>query len=61
MLRQRGDGASELLQDTDEAIASGAPRPVVNGRFPWARGAMMPPDILHVLPPLPDELQVPPR
>ena len=57
VLRQRGDGRLELLQDTDEAIASGAPRPVVNGRFPWARGAMMPPDILHVLPPLPDELQ----
>ena len=34
-----------------------APRPVVNGRFPWARGAMMPPDILQVLPPLPEELQ----
>ena len=56
-LRQRGDGLAELLQDTDEEIASGAPRPVVNGRFPWARGAMMPPEILHVLPPLPDELQ----
>ena len=56
VLRQRGDGLPEL-EDTDEEIASGTARPAVNGRFPWARGAMMPPDILHALPPLPEELQ----
>jgi hypothetical protein len=57
VLRQRGDGLAGLLENTDEESTSGAMRPVVNGRFPWARGAMMPPDILHVLPPLPEELQ----
>ena len=41
VLRQRGDGLPEL-EDTDEEIASGTARPAVNGRFPWARGAMMP-------------------
>jgi len=57
VLQQRGDGLSELLEDTDEEIAPGTARPAVNGRFPWARGAMMPPNILDVLPPLPEELQ----
>jgi len=56
-LRRRGDGLAEPLEDTDDESISGAMRPVVNGRFPWARGAMMPPDILHVLPPLAEELQ----
>ena len=55
VLMQRGDGAGEL--EADEEVPAGTPRPVVNGRFPWARGAMMPPDILLALPPLPEELQ----
>jgi hypothetical protein len=57
VLRQRGDGAGELLADADEEVPADAARPFVNRRFPWARGAMMPPDILQALPPLPEELQ----
>jgi hypothetical protein len=57
ILRQRGDDVGEGLADADEEVAADVARPVVNGRFPWARGAMMPPDILQVLPPLPEELQ----
>jgi hypothetical protein len=30
---------------------------MVNGRFPWLRGALVWPCILNALPPLPDELQ----
>ena len=57
VLRERGIGSGELAADADEETPGNAARPVVNGRFPWARGAMMPPDVLQVLPPLPEELQ----
>jgi len=56
VLKERGVGAGDLA-DGDEETRGQAARPVVNGRFPWARGAMMPPDILQALPPLPEELQ----
>ena len=57
VLKQRGDDAGQLAAEADEEVPANVVRPVVNGRFPWARGAMMPPDILQVLPPLPEELQ----
>lgn len=48
-----GDLIASTLEDADED----APLPVVNGRFPWGRGAAMWPCVLNALPPLPDELQ----
>jgi hypothetical protein len=54
---EHGDLVTDVLADVDEEAPVDAAWPVVNGRFPWARGAMMPPDILSVLPPLPEELQ----
>jgi hypothetical protein len=41
------------LEETDDE----APLPVVNGRFPWRRGAAMWPCVLDALPSLPNELQ----
>jgi hypothetical protein len=41
------------LEEADEAAAL----PVVNGRFPWKRGAAMWPCVLNALPRLPHELQ----
>jgi hypothetical protein len=40
-----------------DEVAEDAEWPVVNGRFPWMRGAGMWPCILNALPALPDELQ----
>jgi len=57
VLNRRGTSAGELSMDIDEEGSADAARPVVNERFPWARGAMMPPDFLQVLPALPEELQ----
>jgi hypothetical protein len=41
------------LEEADEE----APLPVVNGRFPWLRGAAMWPCVLNALPLLPDDLE----
>jgi hypothetical protein len=57
VLWEHGVLVSDVLADVNEEAPVDAPWPVVNGRFPWARGAMMPVDILGVLPPLPSELQ----
>jgi hypothetical protein len=47
----------EMVADTLEEADEGAPLPVVNGRFPWRRGAALWPCVLEALPELPDELQ----
>jgi hypothetical protein len=52
-----GYTVADVLANITEDPPADAPRPVVNGPFPWVIGAMMPPDILNVLPPLPTELQ----
>jgi len=57
VLWENGDLVTDVLADIEEEVPLDAPRPVVNGSFPWTRGSMMPPDILGVLPPLPEELQ----
>ena len=54
---EHGDLVTDVLADIDEEVPLDAPWPVVNGPFPWTRGSMMPPDILSVLPPVPEELQ----
>ena len=46
-----------LAAATREEVPADAPLPVVNGRFPWTRGAAMWPCVLLALPPLPEELQ----
>ena len=56
VLAEHGVLVSDVLADVNEEAPVDAPWPVVNGRFPWARGARMPVDILGVLPPLPSEL-----
>jgi len=48
---------NELLASNLEEADEAAPLPVVNGRFPWGRGALMWPCLLDVLLPLPKELQ----
>ena len=47
----------EMVADTLEEADDEAPVPVVNGRFPWRRGAAMWPFVLDALPRLPNELQ----
>ena len=47
-----GDLLAANLEEADEF----AELPVVNGSFPWGRGAMMWPCLLEVLPPLPEGL-----
>lgn len=47
----------DIVAANEEEVPPRAPFPVVNGRFPWARGAAMWPCVLHALPALPDELQ----
>jgi len=54
---EHGDLVTDVLADIEEEVPLDAPRPVVNGSFPWTRGSMMPPDILGVLPAVPEELQ----
>ena len=47
----------EMVADTLEEADDDAPLPVVNGRFPWRRGAAMWPCVIEALPRLPHELQ----
>ena len=47
----------ELLASNIEEADENAPPAVVNGRFPWGRGALTWPCVLDVLPRLPSELQ----
>jgi hypothetical protein len=47
----------EMVAGTLEEADDEAPLPVVNGRFPWRRGAAMWPCVLDALPQLPQELQ----
>lgn len=47
----------ELLASNLEEADEGTELPVVNGRFPWGRGALMWPCVLDALPALPPELQ----
>jgi hypothetical protein len=58
VLRERGVAAGGLLADLhSEAPAAAHARVMVNARFDWSLGALMPGDIIAALPPLPDELQ----
>lgn len=50
-------GVTELAAELEEDNEPSAPRPVVNGRFPWASGNAMWPSVLAVLPGLPAELE----
>jgi hypothetical protein len=56
-LRDHGDTVADVLAAINEEAPVDGKRPIVNGRFDWALGAMVPPAILSVLPALPDELQ----
>jgi hypothetical protein len=56
-LAARGLLPGELVAGTLEEADDEAPVPVVNGRFPWRRGAAMWPFVLDALPRLPNELQ----
>ena len=47
----------EMVAATLEEADDNAALPVVNGRFPWRRGAAMWPCVLDALPQLPHELQ----
>jgi hypothetical protein len=47
----------EIVASTLEEADEESPLPVVNGRFPWRRGAAMWPCVLDALPQLPYELQ----
>jgi len=53
----RGFLPEDMVAATLEEADEDAPLPVVNGRFPWGRGAAMSPCVLEALPPLPGELQ----
>lgn len=56
-LAARGFLPEELVAATLEEADENAPLPVVNGRFPWARGSPTWPCVIDALPDLPDELQ----
>ena len=56
-LTANGFQTEELLASNLEEADERAAVPVVNGRFPWGRGALMWPCVLDVLPELPQELQ----
>jgi hypothetical protein len=56
-LREAGYYPRDVVAASREDVAEAAEYPVVNGRFPWSRGAAMWPVILHVLPGLPEDLQ----
>jgi hypothetical protein len=56
-LAARGFLPEEMVASTLEEADEEAPLPVVNGRFPWRRGAAMWPCVLDALPRLPHELQ----
>jgi hypothetical protein len=56
-LTVRGFLPEEMVASTLEEADEEAPLPVVNGRFPWRRGAAMWPCVIDALPPLPHELQ----
>ena len=56
-LDARGFTAQQVIAASLEETDEEAPLPVVNGRFPWGRGAEMWPCVLNALPELPDELQ----
>lgn len=56
-LDARGLTAAQVIAASLEEADEEAPLPVVNGRFPWTRGAEMFPCVLNALPDLPDELQ----
>jgi hypothetical protein len=47
----------EMVAGTLEEADEEAPLPIVNGRFPWRRGAAVWPFVLDALPRLPHELQ----
>ena len=63
MFRQRiarlyGDRYDELLTIINEEVEGRVPKPRVNGRWPvQAPFSFFPPDLLHSLPRLPDELE----
>jgi hypothetical protein len=58
VLREHGVAAGALLADLVSDQPAGAhARVVVNARFDWSLGALMPGNIIAALPPLPDELQ----
>jgi hypothetical protein len=48
---------TELLSEMEEDAEPCAPRPVVNGRFPWTSGNAIWPSVLAALPELPEELE----
>ena len=56
-LAARGFLPEEMVASTLEEADDNAALPVVNGRFPWRRGAAMWPCVLDALPRLPHELQ----
>ena len=56
-LTARGLLPEEMVAATLEEADDEAPLPVVNGRFPWRRGAAMWPCVIEALPQLPHELQ----
>jgi hypothetical protein len=56
-LAANGYAPGEVIAASREEAAEDAEWPVVNGTFPWARGAAMWPCILNALPSLPDEIQ----
>ena len=56
-LAARGFLPEEMVAATLEEADGDAALPVVNGRFPWRRGAAMWPCVLDALPRLPHELE----
>jgi hypothetical protein len=56
-LRVRGHSVDDVVAESQIEAPADAAMPVVNGRFPWLRGAGMWPCVLSALPSVPEELQ----
>jgi hypothetical protein len=56
-LRRNRISVADLIADLNEEVPPETPRPAVNRRFPWGRGAAMLPCLLATLPELPPALQ----
>ena len=56
-LRKNRISVADLIAELNDEVPPGTPWPAVNRRFPWGRGAAMPPCLLATLPELPPVLQ----
>jgi hypothetical protein len=56
-LREHRIDVRRLLAERAADVPPGAPRAVINGRFPWQLGASTPPCVLEALPAMPSAIQ----